>query len=107
VSVGGSYRWQQRNVTGYPVVGAGTATDPYRYDVKNPYKGSDEGIFDAWVGYQRKLPWRDLHWRIQLNVRNVLANNKLIRTTVEPDGSPAAYRIPEPRTITLINTIEF
>jgi hypothetical protein len=107
VNVGGGYRWQQRNTTGFPVIGTGTDDDPYRFDVKNPYKGSDEGIADLWVGYRRKLSWHNVTWRIQLNVRNVLANDHLSRVTVEPDGSPAAYRIPEPRTFTLINTIEF
>lgn len=107
VNVGGSYRWQQRNTTGFPVVGAGTATDPYRYDVNNPYKGSDEGIFDAWVGYRRKLGWRNVAWRVQLNVRNLLANDHLSRVTVQPNGEPGAYRIPEPRTLTLTNTFEF
>lgn len=106
-NVGGSYRWQQRNTTGFPVIGTGTNTDPYKFDVNHPYKGSDEGIADLWVGYQRKLPWHDVRWRIQLNVRNVLANDHLIRVTVEPDNTPAAYRIPEPRTITLTNSFEF
>lgn len=107
VNVGGSYRWQQRNTTGFPVIGAGTANDPYKFDVAHPYKGADEGILDTWVGYQRKLGWHNVKWRVQLNVRNVLANDHLARVTVQPDGSPAAYRIPEPRTFTLTNSFEF
>jgi len=107
VNVGGSYRWQERNVTGFPVIGAGTTADPYRFDVNNPYKGSDEGILDGWIGYQRKLPWHNIKWHIQLNVRNILANNHLSRVTVQPDDTPGAYRIPEPRTFTLTNTFEF
>lgn len=107
INIGGSYRWQQRNTTGFPVIGAGSSTDPYKFDVAHPYKGSNEGIFDGWIGYQRRLPWHNVKWRIQLNVRNILANDHLIRVTVQPDNSPAAYRIPEPRTFTLTNTLEF
>lgn len=107
VNAGGAYRWQQRNTTGFPIIGSGTATDPYKFDVNNPYKGSDEGIMDAWIGYQRKLPWHGLRWRVQLNIRNLLANDSLIRVTVNPGNDPAAYRIPPPRTFTLINTFEF
>jgi hypothetical protein len=107
VNIGGSYRWQQRNVTGFPIIGAGTATDPYKFDVDHPYKGSDEGILDGWIGYQRKLPWHGVKWRVQLNVRNILATDHLIRVTVQPNNEPGAYRIPEPRTFTLTNTFEF
>ena len=107
VNVGAGYRWQQRNITGFPVIGSGTTTDPYKFDVAHPYKGADEGIVDFWIGYRRKLNYRDLHWRVQLNVRNLFATDHLARVTVEPDNSPAAYRIPEPRTITLTNSLEF
>ncbi len=106
-NVGGGYRWQQRNITGFPIVGSGTATDPYKFNVNNPYKGADEGIIDLWVGYQRKLPWHGVTWRVQLNIRNLLANDHLSKVTVEPDGTGAAYRIPEPRVFTLTNSFEF
>jgi hypothetical protein len=106
-NVGASYRWQQASTTGFPVIGSGSATDPYKFDVNHPWKGSPEGISDMWIGYKRKLAWHNINWRIQLNVRNVFANDKLIRVTVEPDNSPAAYRIPEPRTWAVTNTFEF
>jgi outer membrane receptor protein involved in Fe transport len=104
VNVGGSYRWQDSSVTGFPVVKDSSGN--YRYDVSRPYKGKSEDITDVWVGYQRKLTNR-INWRIQLNVRNVLYTDDLIPVTVQPDGSPAAYRIPEPRTWTITNTLTF
>ena len=45
--------------------------------------------------------------RVQLNVRNLTGDDQLIPVTVQPDGSPAAYRIAEPRTFTLNTTFEF
>jgi hypothetical protein len=58
------------------------------------------------VGYQRRI-YNKFSWRIRFGIRNILATNDRIVASVNPDGSPAAYRIPEPRTFTLTNTIEF
>ena len=68
--------------------------------------GPKESTVDLWVGYERKLSKR-LTWRIQLNARNVLGNNDLIPITVQPDGSPGASRIPEPKVFSLTNTFKF
>jgi hypothetical protein len=103
-NVGGSYRWQDKSVTGFPVIA--NPDGSYRYDVDRPYKGESEDVTDLWVGYQRKLTDR-IHWRIQINVRNVFYDDGLVPVTVQPDGSPAAYRIPEPRTWYVTNTFTF
>lgn len=103
-NIGGGYRWQDRSIVGFPVTQ--DATGVYSYDVAHPYKGSTEGSTDAWIGYNRKI-YRGVKWRIQLNVRNAFADDHLSRVTVQPDGSPAAYRIPEPRTFMLTNSFEF
>ncbi|MEO7414830.1 MAG: TonB-dependent receptor plug domain-containing protein [Opitutaceae bacterium] len=103
VNIGSSYRWQDKNVTGFPVV---TRNGVLAFDVNNPYHGPTEGITDAWIGYERKLTAK-VRWRAQLNVRDLFSTNKLIRVTVQPDGSPGSYRIPEPRTITLTNSFTF
>ena len=102
--VGGGYRWQDKLVTGYPIMEDENGNEAY--DLDSPYYGHTQDAVDLWIGYQRRLP-RKLHWHIQLNVRNVFANDRLIRSQVNPDGSGSAYRIPEPRTITLTNTISF
>jgi hypothetical protein len=44
---------------------------------------------------------------VQLNVRNLGVNRKLIPVAAQPDGSIAAYRIAEPMTWTLTNRFEF
>jgi hypothetical protein len=104
LNVGGGYRWQDRNIIGYPIT-----TDEFgneTYDVANPYYGPTEAAVDLWAGYERKF-WKRYKWRLQLNVRNAFANDKLIKASANPDGSGAAYRIPEPRTFTLTSSIEF
>ncbi len=104
LNLGGGYRWSDKLVTGYPVISDGFGGEIF--DFANPYYGSDLGALDLWLGYERKISGR-YNWRIQLNVRNLLADDDLIRTSVNPDNTGAAYRIPEPRAFTLTNTIEF
>ena len=100
-NVGMSYRWQDKQVTGFRLNSTGDG-----YDVNDPYYGPSEDSVDLWVGYERKLTDR-IRWRAQLNIRDVFASDSLIPITVQPDGSPGAYRIPEPRTIAFTNTFSF
>jgi len=99
LNVGGGYRWEDEIVTGYPVKN-GT------FDLANPYKGPSDSHLDLWAGYERKLTSK-LHWRVQLNLRNVLAHKRLIPLTVQPDGSPGAFRIPDLTSWTVTNTFTF
>lgn len=101
-NIGGSWRWVDSNVTGFPLNSAQNG-----YDVDDPYYGAKEGYVDLWAGYQFKIFDEKVNWRIQLNVRNILGQNDLIPITVQPDGTPGTYRIPEPTTFTLTNTFEF
>jgi outer membrane receptor protein involved in Fe transport len=105
LNFGGAYRWAAGNITGTPVKMEADGINAY-FDVAHPYKGKSEEIIDLWMGYRWKFA-RHLRWRTQLNVRNAFATDKLIAVTVQPDGSPAGYKIAEPRTFTLTNTIEF
>ena len=53
------------------------------------------------------MPDEVKYWNIQLNVTNVGEGNKLIPVTVEPDGTPATYRIAPHQYMTLSNTFKF
>lgn len=103
VHFGGSYRWESGIITGYPVI---VVNGFETYDVNHPYKGATNGTLDVWLGYKRNIG-RGFTWSTQLNVRNVFATNNLSVVTSEPDGSPAAMKIPEPRVISWTNTLEF
>jgi hypothetical protein len=104
-NVGGAFRWSDRSITGTPVKLEDDGVNAY-FDVAHPYKGKSESIVDLWVGYNWKIS-RRFKVRTQLNIRNVFANDDLIPVTVQPDGSPAGFRIPEPRTFALTNSLEF
>ena len=106
INVGGGYRWQDKLVVGYPVLPGATLSDPRSFDLAHPYKGPAEDAIDLWVGYTRKLS-HGITWRVQLNVRNAFGDKDLIPVTVQPDGSLAVGRIPEPTVWTLSNTFSF
>lgn len=101
VTVGGAYRWEQGAILGY-------ALNPTTQlvDVTKPWKGKSEDYVDLWLGYSRKLS-RKLTWSIQLNVHNVGTNPHLSAIAVEPDGSPAMFRIVDGQYWELTNTLKF
>ncbi len=109
-NVGGGLRWQSKNAIGNRPVGDPNGT-AIAFDLDNPYYGPDELNVDLWVGYSKRLPRkifsRSIDWNIQLNVTNVGEGNKLIPVTVEPDGTPATYRIAPHQYMTLTNTFKF
>jgi outer membrane receptor protein involved in Fe transport len=100
-NAGMSYRWQDKQVVGYKL---NATLDGY--DIDDPYLGPIEDSVDFWVGYERNITEK-IRWRAQLNIRNAFATKKLIPITVQPDGSPGAFRIPEPTVWTLSNTFSF
>ncbi|MBE2213340.1 MAG: TonB-dependent receptor [Opitutaceae bacterium] len=105
-NIGGGFRWQDKQIVGYPVLPGATVDDPRAFDLENPYMGPSESNFDLWVGYNRQITEK-IDWRIQLNIRNLFADESLIPVTVQPDGSPAVSRIPDLTTWTLTNTFSF
>lgn len=104
-NVGGGYRWQDGVVIGYPLM-KDPSTGDETFNLSSPYKGPSEGNLDLWVGYRRKLTAK-IDWNIQLNIRNAFASKKLIPISAQPDGTPAAYRIPELTTWFVTNTFTF
>ncbi len=103
-SVGGAARYQSSSVLAYkPIQQPGYI----EYDLNSAFRDDSQLDFDLWVGYGRKLYRDKIDWRVQLNVSNVGVGDELIPITVQPDGSPAAYRIRPPQQIFLTNTFRF
>lgn len=116
MSVGASVRWQGKIAIGAPFL-TGQAlkqkivetnklytsvsqipdSDPVMQtqfpDLAHPFYGKDELAGDVWVGYRRKI-FKNVDWRLQLNVRNAWGNDHDIPVTANPDGSIAVIRIP-------------
>ncbi|MDQ8183176.1 TonB-dependent receptor plug domain-containing protein [Pelagicoccus sp. SDUM812005] len=104
VNVGGSYRWEDELAIGYPPI---ATPDGESFDLSNPYIGDSESHLDLWIGYQKAIFGEDVQWRIQLNVKDVLAGDDLIELTRNPDGGMAGARIAPKRLFTLTNSFEF
>ncbi len=100
-NVGGSVRYQDAQILGY-----GLKDDYSALDINKPIYGEDENHFDLWAGFERPLSDK-VHWRIQLNLRNVGENVGLVPISVSSDGTVALQRIAEGMTWTLTNTFTF
>jgi outer membrane receptor protein involved in Fe transport len=111
-AIGGSVRWQDKEAIGYPVVNhptLGLVTD-----IKHPFLGSDEITYDSWLSYQRRIFRNSINWKVQLNVRNLLNENRLVAVKANPvrigdltTKDIAAYRIGEGRTWQVTSTFSF
>ena len=102
-SLGGAARYESASTLAYKPVKHPTHIS---YDLNSPYKDDKLLDFDAWVGYGRKINNR-IYWRAQLNVSNIGVGNELLPVTVQPDGTPAAWRIRPSQQISLTNTFSF
>ena len=104
VGVGGSYRWQDKVIIGYPVKTGGSFAT---YDLSKPYYGPSEDAIDLWASYQRKIT-RKINWKIQLNVYNVGKRNGLSPVSIEPDGHTwATVRMSPTQEWMVTNTFSF
>lgn len=100
--VGGAARLEAGRISGYRY------SSTLRYlDVNQEIIGPNDQHFDMWVGYSKKLKYKDLVWRVQLNLRNVGESTRLVPSYYEPDGSLALARIQEGMSWRLTNSIEF
>lgn len=103
--VGGSYRWQDKVVIGYPVI-AGTG-GLASFDLSKPYYGPSESSVDVWGSYEHRLT-KKINWKIQLNIRNLFGKEELIPISVQPDGKTwASVRIAPNREWFVTNTFSF
>jgi len=108
LNVGGAVRWEDRPTLGYGIYLAEISPGQKLWlsDVKQPLYGKSETYFDLWVGYEHKLT-SSINWRLQLNVRNVGENTKLIPITKQPNGDVAQARIQEGQTFLLTTKFGF
>jgi hypothetical protein len=102
--VGGSYRWEDKVVIGYPVISSSTGP---KYDFTRPYFGPSEDAIDLWITYERKIA-KSIGWRVQFNVRNAFAKDGVIPITVQPDGQTwAQVRVKPNQEWFMTNTFTF
>jgi hypothetical protein len=108
-SVGGSARWEDKAVIGYYGRANLTtgSTDLTLSDVARPIYDDSNAYVDLWVSYTTKVFDDRVRMKVQLNVANAFENGGLRVVGVNYDGSPNAYRIIDPRRITLTTKFDF
>lgn len=104
VSIGGAYRYESPKVLGYGI--KQTTPGTYATDVNQPLKGESDDHFDFWTSYSRRFSDK-VNWRIQLNLRNVGEDTRLVPVTINPDKTVGFSRIQQGMTWMLTNTFEF
>ncbi len=105
LSIGGGLRWQDRLGIGYPATR--NPNGSVNLDLKNPYYAPSETNVDLFTSYDRKIFGGRVGWKVQLNVRNVIAPDTLIPVTVQPWGESATVRLPPERRWYVTNTFSF
>jgi hypothetical protein len=119
VFIGGALRMEAARILGFrydPTFKNVNSTDPNYaavlavteggLNVNEPIMGTEDNHLDAWIGYSRKL-YRNVNWRIQLNIKSVGEKDHLFAAGYEPDGSLALARIEEGMGWTLENSFDF
>ena len=117
--IGGGLRIEAKRILGYaydPTFKNVNSTDPNYaqvlavtqggLNVNEPFMGSTDTHLDAWIGYSRKL-YRNVNWRIQLNLQNVGEKDHLVAAGYNPDGSLYLARIQEGMGWRLENSFDF
>ncbi|HEY3756202.1 MAG TPA: TonB-dependent receptor plug domain-containing protein [Opitutaceae bacterium] len=101
INVGGAFHWEQGEILGY-------ALDPTTQLIttSRPWHGPSDGQFDCWIGYNFKLTHK-IAFHTQLNIRNLGLSDKLIPIDVQPDGTPAEFRIQNGQFWQWTNTFTF
>ncbi|MBK1875221.1 TonB-dependent receptor plug domain-containing protein [Pelagicoccus mobilis] len=78
-------------------------------DVTKPIYGDDLVDIDAWMNYRKKFSFagRDMDWRIQMNIYNLLDDDDPLARSSYYDGSVRQYTLRSPRRIAVTNTFKF
>ncbi|NDV61666.1 hypothetical protein G0Q06_04310 [Puniceicoccales bacterium CK1056] len=105
--IGGAIRWQDKAALGYPTIR--DENNQQIADLANPYYSDDDTFVDLSLGYRRdiKVFGMDVTWNINLNVRNIFADDELVPVKINPDGSYGTVRVPPERTWNLTNSFVF
>jgi hypothetical protein len=108
--LGGAVRWEDKAAIGY--YGAPPAADGIirDLDIDRPIYDEAETHFDFWTSYTfNGLPWfgDKVRTRLQLNVRDAFESGGLKPIAANPDGTPSAYRIVDPRQVYLTVAFDF
>lgn len=107
LTVGGSVRWEDRGSIGFYGAPPGPDGVIRRLDGNRPIWDASRFYFDGFARYQLlRLFKNKVRASVQLNVRNIFEDGGLRVVGANPDGSPFAFRIIDPRHIMLTTTFD-
>jgi len=110
-AIGGGQRWSSKSILGYYGKASGAdALFPNKIDATDttkPIYNDPVWYTDLWINYTTKILKDKVKVKIQLNVNDVFQGGELRQVSVNRDGSPASYRIIDPRTFVLSTTFSF
>ena len=107
--IGGALRWQSKNAIGFavePLPGT-EGQGLIRPLIDQPIEGKALTTGDFWASYDKRIFNDSVDWKIQLNVRNAIADRDYRAVRANPDGSIAVVRNPPPLDIFITNTFKF
>lgn len=104
LDVGGAIRWEDRGSIGFYGAAADADGIVRELDPNKPVWDKARYYVDLMAGYDLKLFAGKVRTRLQVNVRNVFEDGRLQPIAVNPDGSPWAFRIIDPRQVFLSAT---
>ncbi|MBE7538430.1 MAG: TonB-dependent receptor [Opitutaceae bacterium] len=104
-TIGGAVRWQDKLGIGYP--STRNADGTVNLDLAHPYYAPDETNVDAFVSYERTIWKNRIKWKVQLNARNIIADDSVIPIGVQPWGEYSTVRLPPEKRWYLTNTFTF
>jgi len=106
MSVGGSFIWEDKASIGYygmPADPDGIVRD---FDPNRPIWDRSRYIINLHAAYRLHMFNDKVQARIQLNVNDIFAAQRLQAVAVNPDGNPYAFRIVDPRQFILQVTFD-
>ncbi|MEN9402486.1 MAG: hypothetical protein RL091_1189, partial [Verrucomicrobiota bacterium] len=104
-SIGGAVRWQDKLGIGYPTTRNPDAS--VNLDLAHPFYAPAETNVDAFVSYEREISNKRIKWKVQLNARNIIADESVIPIGVQPWGEASTVRLPPEKRWYLTNTFTF
>ena len=106
VDVGGAFRWEDKANIGY--YGAAPDSDGVvrYYDANRPMWDKARYYIDLSAGYNFRFFRDKVRGRVQLNIKDLFERGRLQAVAMNPDGTPYAFRIVDPRQYVLSVTFD-
>lgn len=104
LSVGANMRWSEGSAIGYPIIE--TADGPAS-DLANGFQSDSTLNIGINASFRKKIMDDKVTWITRLQVNNLVGDDKIMLSAMNPDGTPAAYRAGRERYLQWTNTFKF